>query len=47
MTRVPVLGAKCQLARNTTRVFLEQTDVALGLFSAAGKPAQESLTPFG
>jgi len=28
MTRVLILGANGQLARNTTRVFLEKTDVA-------------------
>jgi len=32
MTRVLILGANGQLARNTTRVFLEKTDVALTLF---------------
>jgi uncharacterized protein YbjT (DUF2867 family) len=32
MTRVLILGAKGQLARNTTRVFLEMTDVALTLY---------------
>lgn len=32
MTSVLILGANGQLARNTTRVFLEQTDVKLTLF---------------
>jgi nucleoside-diphosphate-sugar epimerase len=32
MTRVLILGANGQLARNTTRVFLEKTDVALTLY---------------
>jgi uncharacterized protein YbjT (DUF2867 family) len=32
MTRVLILGANGQLARNTTRVFLEDTDVALTLY---------------
>ncbi len=32
MTRVLILGANGQLARNTTRVFLEMTDVALTLY---------------
>ena len=32
MTRVLVLGANGQLARNTARVFLEQTDVTLTLY---------------
>jgi hypothetical protein len=32
MTRVLILGANGQLARNTTRVFLETIDVALTLF---------------
>jgi len=32
MTRVLILGANGQLARNTTRVFLEHTDVALTLY---------------
>ena len=32
MTKVLILGANGQLARNTTRVFLEKTDVALTLF---------------
>ena len=31
MTKVLILGANGQLARNTTRVFLEKTDVALTL----------------
>jgi len=32
MTRVLILGANGQLARNTTRVFLETTDAALTLY---------------
>jgi len=32
MTRVLILGANGQLARNTTRVFLEKTDVTLTLY---------------
>ncbi len=32
MTKVLILGANGQLARNTTRVFLEKTDVALTLY---------------
>jgi uncharacterized protein YbjT (DUF2867 family) len=32
MTRVLILGANGQLARNTTRVFLEKTEVALTLY---------------
>jgi uncharacterized protein YbjT (DUF2867 family) len=32
MTRVLILGANGQLARNTTRVFLEKTDVILTLY---------------
>ena len=32
MTKVLILGANGQLARNTTRVFLEKTDVALRLY---------------
>ena len=32
MTRVIILGANGQLARNTTRIFLEKTDVALTLY---------------
>src|SRR5271157_6272486 len=32
MTRVLILGANGQLARNTTRVFFEMTDVALTLY---------------
>ena len=32
MTKVLILGANGQLARNTTRVFLENTDVALTLY---------------
>ena len=32
MTRVLILGANGQLARNTTRVFLEKTDVTLALY---------------
>ena len=32
MTRVLILGANGQLARNTTRVFLENTDVGLTLY---------------
>jgi len=32
MTRVLILGANGQLARNATRVFLEKTDVALTLY---------------
>jgi uncharacterized protein YbjT (DUF2867 family) len=32
MTRVLILGANGQLARNTTRVFLERTDVAVTLY---------------
>ena len=32
MTRVLILGANGQLARNTTRIFLEKTDVALTLY---------------
>ena len=32
MTKVLILGANVQLARNTTRVFLEKTDVALTLY---------------
>jgi uncharacterized protein YbjT (DUF2867 family) len=32
MTKVLVLGANGQLARNTTRVFLEETDVTLTLY---------------
>ena len=32
MTKVLILGANGQLARNTTRVFLEKTGVALTLY---------------
>jgi uncharacterized protein YbjT (DUF2867 family) len=32
MTKVLILGANGQLARNTTRVFLEKTDVVLTLY---------------
>ncbi|UVK51493.1 NAD(P)H-binding protein [Mesorhizobium sp. AR02] len=32
MTKILILGANGQLARNTTRVFLEDTDVALTLY---------------
>jgi len=32
MTKVLILGANGQLARNTTRVFLENTDVTLTLY---------------
>ncbi len=32
MTKVLILGANGQLARNTTRVYLEKTDVALTLY---------------
>ena len=32
MTKVLILGANGQLARNTTRVFLEMTDVALTVY---------------
>ncbi len=32
MTKVLILGANGQRARNTTRVFLENTDVALTLY---------------
>ena len=32
MSKVLILGADGQLARNTTRVFLENTDVTLTLY---------------
>ena len=32
MTKVLILGANGQLARNTARVFLEKTDVTLTLY---------------
>jgi dTDP-4-dehydrorhamnose reductase len=35
MTKVLILGANGQLARNTTRVFLENTDVTLTLYPAS------------
>ena len=36
-----ILGANGQLARNTTRVFLDRTDVALTLYLRARRPAEE------
>lgn len=40
MTRVLILGANGQLARNTTRFFLEQTDARLALYLRRAKRLQ-------
>jgi uncharacterized protein YbjT (DUF2867 family) len=48
MTKVLILGANGQLARNTTRVFLENTDVTLTLYlrraSRLKNPAPDRVT---
>ena len=42
MTKVLILGANGQLARNTTRVFLEKTGVALTLYLRRSGRLRES-----
>ena len=42
MTNVLILGANGQLARNTTRLFLERTDVRLTLYLRRAGPGRRA-----